>query len=124
MRTINQRIKDFIYLSGLTHRQVSRDLEINDQQFNNWLNNTKPSVDGLTKIINYFPEMNARWLMTGNGSPKLSDQEDILNSANDRISIIELKNVMKEVQRELQEIKTKNEVIEKVLIEPLLSIKR
>jgi len=124
MSTINQRIKDFIYLSGLTHRQVSRDLEINDQQFNNWLNNTKPSVDGLTKIINYFPEMNARWLMTGNGNPKLSDQEDILNSVNDRISIIELKNVMKEVQRELQEIKTKNEVIEKVLIEPLLSIKR
>ena len=69
MSTINDRLKRFLFEKKLTHKQVSRALDINDQQFNNWCISVKPSIDGLEKILRHFPDLNARWLMTGIGEP-------------------------------------------------------
>jgi transcriptional regulator with XRE-family HTH domain len=69
MSTVNQRLKYFIEIQGLTHKQVARTLDINDKQFNNWLNNTKPSIDGIEKVCRYFKNLNVRWLITGAGEP-------------------------------------------------------
>ena len=69
MSTINQRLKYFIEIQGLTHKQVARTLDINDKQFNNWMNNTKPSIEGIEKVCNYFKNLNVRWLITGTGEP-------------------------------------------------------
>jgi transcriptional regulator with XRE-family HTH domain len=69
MSTINQRLKHFIEIQGLTHKQVARTLDINDKQFNNWMNNTKPSIEGIEKICKYFKNLNVRWLITGTGDP-------------------------------------------------------
>jgi hypothetical protein len=68
MSTINDRLKRFLFEKKLTHKQVSRALDINDQQFNNWCACVKPSIDGLEKIIRHFPDLSARWLMTGEGN--------------------------------------------------------
>jgi len=69
MSTINQRLKHFVEIQGLTHKQVARTLDINDKQFNNWMNNTKPSIEGIEKICKYFKNLNVRWLITGTGEP-------------------------------------------------------
>jgi transcriptional regulator with XRE-family HTH domain len=69
MNTINQRIKEFLFLKGMKHKDVARQTGINVQQFNNWCNNTKPTLDGLVNIIKFFPDMNTRWLFTGDGDP-------------------------------------------------------
>lgn len=68
MNTINQRLKDVLKQKDLSGKHMSVELEIDYRQFNNWLNGTKPSVEGLQKFINYFPDLNARWLLTGEGS--------------------------------------------------------
>ena len=43
------------------------------QKFNNWCNNTKPSIEGVIKLIEYFPDLSARWLLTGQGEPTWSE---------------------------------------------------
>lgn len=74
MSSINQRLRDTIEAKKLSGRQVAIELEIDYRQFNNWLNQTKPSIEGLQKIIKHFPDVNVRWLLTGDGemdSPEL-----------------------------------------------------
>lgn len=74
MSSINQRLRDTIEAKKLSGRQVAIELEIDYRQFNNWLNQTKPSIEGLQKIIKYFPDINARWLLTGEGEMDLPEQ--------------------------------------------------
>ena len=76
MSTVNQRLKHFIEIQGLTHKQVARTLDINDKQFNNWLNNTKPSIEGIERICKYFKNLNVRWLITGTGEPVNTDMSE------------------------------------------------
>jgi len=74
MDTLNKRLKYFLFLKNLKHVDVSRQLEINDQQFNNWCNGIKPTIDGLEKIVKYFPDLSARWLLTGDGEPLINHE--------------------------------------------------
>jgi transcriptional regulator with XRE-family HTH domain len=67
MTTINQRLKSIFEEKKIKVNAVAAELEIDYRQFNNWLNNTKPSVEGLQKILKYFPNIDARWLLTGEG---------------------------------------------------------
>lgn len=63
--SINQRIKSILDEKKISGKKAALDLEIDYRQFNNWLNQTKPSVEGLQKILKYFPDVDARWLLTG-----------------------------------------------------------
>jgi len=75
MLSINQRLKYFLEIQELTHRYVARQLNINEKQFNNWMNTTKPSIEGLEKIILHFKNLNVRWLMTGEGEPIILENQ-------------------------------------------------
>ena len=69
MKSINQRLKHILYLKGIKHVVIANELKINVQQFNNWCNSTKPTIEGLEKLVRYFPDLNVRWLMSGEGEP-------------------------------------------------------
>jgi len=77
MTTINQRLKSIFEEKKIKVNAVAAELEIDYRQFNNWLNNTKPSVEGLQKILRYLPDIDARWLLTGEGE-MLNQSEAIL----------------------------------------------
>ena len=108
MSTINQRLKLVINLSGKQSNEVARDIEVTDQQLSNWINNTKPSVDGLKKIIQYFPDIDARWLMTGDG--EMIIKKDNNNSGNTGMckkDVDELKDLIKDLNISIKELKLK-----------------
>jgi transcriptional regulator with XRE-family HTH domain len=75
MKTINQRLKSIFESKKLKVNQVAAELEIDYRQFNNWLNQTKPSIDGLQKILKYLPDIDARWLLTGERQSEISSEE-------------------------------------------------
>ena len=119
MKAINQRLKHICYLKGLTHRKVAKDLNINSQQFNNWCNNTKPTIEGLEKLVNYFPDLNVRWLISGVGEPllletiKLDSQNTInLNSDHKQYDVdsalTELEGYIKKLKKNQKEHEVKS----------------
>jgi transcriptional regulator with XRE-family HTH domain len=83
MKSINLRLKHICYIKDLKHKQVAKDLNINVQQFNNWCNNTKPTIEVLEAITGYFPDLNPRWFMTGKGEPFPSEKNNTFHLDSD-----------------------------------------
>jgi transcriptional regulator with XRE-family HTH domain len=66
--SIGQRIKIFMMQEGLTQVELSSKVDIVRQTIGNAINGkNEPSGEVLSKILNAFPNLNARWLLTGQG---------------------------------------------------------
>ncbi len=108
MKEINDRIVHLIETEGYNFNSFSKKIGANPQTIHNIskLKKTKPSFDVLNKILIAFPEMDARWLMTGEGSyisrdrqkdldfkerirPLLSHYDDEINRLKERIERLE-----------------------------------
>ena len=105
MSTINQRLKLIINLSGKQQNEIARAIEITDQQLSNWTNNTKPSVEGLKRILKYFPNVDARWLMTGEGEMLQKSDVNTGNKGLNEKDVDELKVLMKDLNISIKELK-------------------
>ena len=105
MSTLNQRLKLIINLSGKQQNEIARAIEITDQQLSNWTNNTKPSVEGLKRILKYFPNVDARWLMTGDGEMLLKSDANSGNKGLNEKDVDELKGLIKDLNISIKELK-------------------
>ena len=59
--------------SGLSETQFAKNLGVVQKTLNNYTRGRAPSSEILTSILEIYPEISARWLMTGEGSMLKSD---------------------------------------------------
>lgn len=65
---INDRIKEFMLEMGLNQNQFSLRLNTSSSRISNIINKrNRPDSDILAKICHVFTNVNARWLLTGEG---------------------------------------------------------
>lgn len=94
------RIEKVIQMVGLTSGQFAQEIGIQTSTLSHILNErNKPSLDVMKKILNRYPNINAEWLILGQGSiqrkeshsqaPTLFGDEDISGSISDSKSIHE-----------------------------------
>jgi len=75
--TIGQRIKFLTTSLNLSVRKFAQMLDVSETNIRNYIDmGTKPSSDVLEKILLQFPLVNMAWLLTGQGEPLLSEQND------------------------------------------------
>lgn len=67
---ITKRINEIVEHYGIkSYAEFSKKLDITHQSASNYLKGKqKPDVDNLSKILVSFPDVDARWLITGSGS--------------------------------------------------------
>ncbi len=94
------RIEKVIQMVGLTSGQFAQEIGIQTSTLSHILNErNKPSLDVMKKILNRYPNINAEWLILGQGSiqrkeshsqaPTLFGDEDISGSISDSKDIYE-----------------------------------
>lgn len=94
------RIEKVIQMVGLTSGQFAQEIGIQTSTLSHILNErNKPSLDVMKKILNRYPNINAEWLILGQGSiqrkeshsqaPTLFGDEDINGSISDSNIIYE-----------------------------------
>lgn len=68
-KTINQRLKEYIEVKKINPPEIYSGTKISRQLWSNFIN-TSSSIpsEKLGILINKMPELNARWLLTGEGS--------------------------------------------------------
>lgn len=71
--TIGQRLKFLMDSLGLKIRTFANALDVNETSIRNYTTkDAKPGADILERIALHFPEVNTRWLITGEDEPFLS----------------------------------------------------
>ena len=75
---VNDRLKIFIDSIKISQVDFGRKIGISKQQIGSWLKDgVKIPVVSLSIIIKEHPELNARWLMTGEGDMIISSEKNM-----------------------------------------------
>lgn len=66
---MKDRIKQYIEYKGITAGELAVMLEVQRSNISHILNGrNKPGASFIEKLLVVFPDLNARWLLTGNGN--------------------------------------------------------
>ena len=108
--TINQRLKEFVDQNNIAAPDMYRKIGVSRMEYSGWITAGKPiSVNKLQTILQLYPDLNARWLLLGEGEM----QENIpVNQS--RVRLPECENcTSKQIQIDLlaENIKTLNEYV-------------
>jgi transcriptional regulator with XRE-family HTH domain len=67
-KVVGQRLKTFADLTGITQYRLAKDTGVAQSAFTRFFNGTgDPSAEVLAKIVEVYPSLNIRWLLTGKG---------------------------------------------------------
>ncbi len=100
-KTVNQRLKKFVESKEFSAKEFAERFGANAKEINNWTTSTKIALPRLSELILAYPELNVRWLLTGQG--KMTDEAEKENELNDK---------KHEYLKECPLCKTKNELID------------
>ena len=96
-----KRVKELRKQLYLDQTQLAEKLGLNNQTISNWENQgTEPRYNIIKSIIMTFPEIDARWFITGEGEP--------FGNAADK-KILEIKNQLLAVYQENDKLRRENE---------------
>lgn len=102
------RIEKVIQVVGLTSGQFAQEIGIQTSTLSHILNErNKPSLDVMKKILNRYPNINAEWLILGQGSiqkKEFQSQAPTLFSENDANDSISECNISDELEKNDTEI--------------------
>ncbi len=77
---MKERIKQFIDYKGISAGDLASELDVQRSNISHILNGrNKPGAAFIEKFLLVFPELNARWLLTGEGNMVNSDTSKSLN---------------------------------------------
>jgi len=80
--SINKRVSETRKILKLTQQEFADTMEISRQSVNNIEKNKHvPGSDLIAKILDKYPNLNARWLLTGEG--KMFSREKMPNRVNE-----------------------------------------
>ncbi len=72
---MKERIKEFIEYKGISAGDLANSLDVQRSNISHILNGrNKPGAALIEKLLLVFPDLNARWLLTGEGN--MVEQED------------------------------------------------
>ncbi len=86
MNTSKERLRQFIVYKGFNVSKISKELSIAKSNFNEKTMHLEISTPILCKFMNFFPDLSADWVLTGNG-PMLKNTSD--SSIDSNISVKE-----------------------------------
>jgi hypothetical protein len=75
-KTVNQRLKKFVESKDFPAKEFAERFGATDKEINNWTTSTKIALPRLSQLILAYPELNVRWLLTGQG--KMTDENENL----------------------------------------------
>lgn len=68
MESIGFRLKKYLEFKGVSRKDFASDIDIIYSSLNRILNSDRAmNSDTLSKVLDYFPDLNSRWLLTGKG---------------------------------------------------------
>lgn len=86
---MKDRIKNFIEAKGISAGELAAVLDVQRSNISHILNGrNKPGASFIEKLLLEFPDLNARWLLTGQGD-MFSGQVSADNSPQQKLSIVE-----------------------------------
>jgi len=109
MDELNVRVVQVLDDSGLGRKQLSEQLHVSLAQLSHISSGrNKPGVELIQKLIQLFPEYNAKWLVTGQGSPlestdKHAELKQWLEHSEQKMRHLQLE--LKELELELKELR-------------------
>jgi len=76
--TVNQRLGEFLTREGISQSELSRILNVHRSAVSNWFNDKAEKIPAqkIIMMIEKFPNLNARWLITGQSS---YEEQQVLN---------------------------------------------
>jgi plasmid maintenance system antidote protein VapI len=81
---MRERIQKFIDYKGVTPGDLATSLEVQRSNISHILNGrNKPGALFIEKFLNLFPEINARWLLTGKGDMIAAQRDEDDNHSKD-----------------------------------------
>jgi len=85
MDNFDDRLTLLIHLSELSNNEFAKSINESKSQISKYLNNQgKPAYDTLISILTKFPDLNARWLLTGEAPMFLSPPNVLASGENTR----------------------------------------
>ncbi|WP_303922615.1 helix-turn-helix domain-containing protein [Draconibacterium sediminis] len=86
---MKDRIKNFIEVKGISAGELAAVLDVQRSNISHILNGrNKPGASFIEKLLLEFPDLNARWLLTGEGD-MFSSQVTSDNSPQQKLPIVE-----------------------------------
>lgn len=118
------RLKKYIDSKGISVRMFEQSIGVSNGSFASQLKNNKTiGVDRLENILQIYPDINTRWLLTGKGNMILKEESNIImidpdnptmNLLLDRIERLASEN--SKLKEQIEELKTEKKY--KNIIEP------
>lgn len=83
--TVNERFKIFFESLKIKNEEFAENIEAHPKEASNWKKTTKIPLERLKTILLRYPQLNSRWLITGEGAMIETNyqQHDNRYSAND-----------------------------------------
>lgn len=110
---MKDRIKEYMDYKSITAGELASVLEVQRSNISHVLNGrNKPGASFIEKLLISFPDINARWLLTGEG-------EMVINSGDEDVGVvIPVKRSIEKNEKAVDytEPKNGNKLIEKVVI--------
>ena len=66
--TVNERFKIFFEYLKIKNEEFAENIEANPKEASNWKKTTKIPLERLKVILLRYPQLNSRWLITGEGT--------------------------------------------------------
>ncbi|MCD7931600.1 MAG: helix-turn-helix domain-containing protein [Tannerellaceae bacterium] len=84
--SIQERLNKIITYSGVKPNSFAEEIGIYPQRLGNYLRGRTPDLETLDKILAAYPEIDARWLLTGEGFMTAAEEttENILKELEDK----------------------------------------
>lgn len=106
--TVNDRLNSFVKLKEIKPPTLYNKIGVNRSTWSGWINSGRPiPLDKVIKIIKHFPDLDARWLLTGEyaapakAKPYKTETElDFVNNRGDYCKLCREKDILIEELRE------------------------
>ena len=115
---MKERIQEFIDSKGISAGELASLLEVQRSNISHILNGrNKPGASLIEKMLLVFPELNARWLLTGEGN-MLENELHNISSVSQIIPLEEKEKKVepKEKEPEMKQKRQENKEIDKVVL--------
>ena len=68
MAAYNQRLKEFVEFNRITPSELYKGIGASRMEYSSWIHLNKPiSLNRIIAILELYPKLNSRWLLTGRG---------------------------------------------------------
>lgn len=110
MESIGSRLRKYLEFKGVSRKEFATDIDIIYSSLNRILNSDRAmNSETLGKVLDYFPDLNARWFLTGKGPMEYTSAsyhlDPVLEQSHDTMKEVDeyIKNLSEEDIKRLEE---------------------